>query len=66
MTKERQPDYRVVLRPLPGWTTPAIVRLRRALKMLLRGFGLRCIEVCEIPPIGEVLTEPGIGAEGEP
>lgn len=29
-------------------TPPAIVRLRRALKLLLRYFGLRCVSVAEL------------------
>jgi hypothetical protein len=31
-------------------TVPAIVRMRRALKVLLRGFGLKCLTISEIQP----------------
>jgi len=37
-------DYHLTLRPLPDRSgVPAIIRLRRALKLLLRSYGLRCI-----------------------
>ncbi len=38
---EPQFDFVLTLRPLPGWSTPAIERLRLAAKVLCRGFGLR-------------------------
>jgi hypothetical protein len=41
-------SYRVTLVPLPG-SPPAIVRLRRALKTLLRTYRLRCMVVEAIP-----------------
>ncbi len=44
-------DYHVILRPLPD-TVPGVVRLRRFLKTALRGFGLRCVTVDEVPPPG--------------
>ena|SRR5436190_23132275 len=35
--------YHLALKPIPGnWRTPPEVRLRAALKVLLRGYGLRC------------------------
>jgi hypothetical protein len=34
--------YRITLEALPG-ASPAINRLRAALKVLLRAFGLRCV-----------------------
>jgi hypothetical protein len=40
------PVFTVKLRPLPHCTDP-IKALRGALKILLRRFGLRCIEVSE-------------------
>jgi len=40
--------YVLELRAVPGnWSAPGIVRLRRALKCLLRGFGLRCVAIEE-------------------
>jgi len=43
--------YKLILRPLPDRTDPAGVRrLRRALKRLLRGYGLRCVEVQRFAP----------------
>jgi hypothetical protein len=44
---ERHCDYLLRLRPLPD-SVPAIHRLRRALKLLLRGFGLRCVHHQEL------------------
>jgi hypothetical protein len=42
-------DYRVTLRPLKD-SVPAAVRMRRALKLLGRAFGLRAVRVEELPP----------------
>jgi hypothetical protein len=47
---------RVTLRPLPG-AVPAAVRLRRALKCLLRAFALRCTAL-EVVPAGPDLPVP--------
>jgi hypothetical protein len=44
--------YHLVLEALPDGGAPAAVRLRRALKCLLRAFGLRCVHVA---PDGEDL-----------
>jgi hypothetical protein len=41
-------DYRVTLRPLPNGPPPPI-RLWRFLKAALRGYGLRCVSVEEVP-----------------
>ena len=41
-------DYVLVLRPLAS-DVPAAVRLRRALKILLRVFRLRVVDVRELP-----------------
>lgn len=38
-----QPEFNLRLRALPGWRTEPAQRLRIALKVLLRGFGLRCL-----------------------
>lgn len=35
----------LTLKPLPGWNRPGVVRLRSALKMFLRMFGLACTEI---------------------
>jgi hypothetical protein len=39
--------------PLVGWaepsTTPAVIRLRRLLKALLRGYGFRALEMSQLP-----------------
>lgn len=39
--------FTLTLRPEAGWNSPPIARLKRALKMLLRGFGLRCVSITE-------------------
>jgi hypothetical protein len=41
-------EYVIHLRARPGPTAPAI-RLRRLLKLALRGFGMICTNVAEIP-----------------
>ena len=42
------------LRPAPGnWRTPPLQRLRAALKVLLRGFGLRAITCRPAEPADE-------------
>jgi hypothetical protein len=41
--------YRLELEAKPAGV-PAAVRLRRALKVLLRAFGLRCVWVREVGP----------------
>lgn len=45
---EPDKDYLLRLRPttMPG---PVVGRLRAALKVLLRRFGLRCVEMREVP-----------------
>lgn len=48
MERMDRPEYRLTLRPLPDKSDPAgIRRLRRALKCLLRSFGLQCIDISE-------------------
>ena len=43
--------FTLELEPLPtGWRTPPEQRLRLALKVLLRAFGLRCTVVKAVPP----------------
>lgn len=40
----------LVLKPIPGWRTSPIQRLRASLKVLLRGFGLKCVHVTQHQP----------------
>lgn len=40
----------VTLRPLPNWNAPPVIRMRRALKMLLRQYGLKCTCLAEQKP----------------
>jgi hypothetical protein len=42
------PDYLLRIRPLAS-DTPAVIRLRAALKTLLRAYQLRCVEVSGLP-----------------
>jgi len=46
--KPSKPVFKLTLQTLPG-SVPAIIRLRGALKTLLRAFGLKCISVEEVP-----------------
>jgi hypothetical protein len=46
-----RPIYVIRLRPNPG--VDAIRALRRALKILLRGFGMRCLSIDEEKISGE-------------
>jgi hypothetical protein len=46
--------FTLTLRPLShGWRTSPIQRLRIALKVLLRGFGMRCVDIKTEPPMKE-------------
>jgi hypothetical protein len=47
--KAARPRYQLLLEAQPG-DVPAILRLRRLLKTLLRGYGFRCISAQELPP----------------
>jgi hypothetical protein len=49
----QQSRFELTLESAPGWSVPAIVRLRKALKALLRGYGLKCVDLAEVLP-----TEP--------
>lgn len=40
---------KLTLLPLPD-AVPATIRLRRALKCLLRSFGLKCVRIEDAPP----------------
>jgi hypothetical protein len=45
--------YVLTLKAIKSWHTPAIVRLRAALKCLLRGWGLRCTSIKPEQPKAE-------------
>lgn len=38
-------QFTIILTPVPGWPTSGIQRLRKALKTLLRAYGLRTVSV---------------------
>jgi hypothetical protein len=72
MTDARNPEgerYRLELEALAD-DVPAAVRLRRALKCLLRGFRLRCRVVAEVtprrPPPGDDAPPPYPPARTDP
>ncbi len=46
---DSQHDVRLTLRAVPGWHGPPLVRLRRAMKCLLRSFGWRMVAVENLP-----------------
>ncbi|HEX8340011.1 MAG TPA: hypothetical protein VF624_03795 [Tepidisphaeraceae bacterium] len=43
------PDFVIQLRPEPG-DVPVMIRVRRLLKVALRGYGLRCVSIGEAAP----------------
>jgi hypothetical protein len=59
--EKRGPAVRLTLVAQPD-PAPADVRLRRALKCLLRSFGLRCVEVVEVSPGAGVAAQGTAGA----
>lgn len=48
MTRAPRTIYVITVTPLPG--VDAVRMLRQALKVLLRRFGLRCIDIAERKP----------------
>jgi hypothetical protein len=52
-----RPLYRLIFRPEPGERIPDPIRLRKLLKILLRGYGFRCLAVEELPPVAQAVTE---------
>jgi hypothetical protein len=48
--KPERPRFVLTLEPLPGDDPPVFIRLRAALKTLLRAFRFRCVQIQEIPP----------------
>jgi hypothetical protein len=57
--------YALELVGLPGWSTPAIVRVRKALKVLLRGYGLKCVDLRELGPAQPVTATHSTGKQSE-
>jgi hypothetical protein len=53
--KAAPPDFWVCFRLLPS-DVPADVRLRAALKTLLRRYRLRAVEIRDVPPADEPLV----------
>ena len=45
---DEQPTYQITLRSLPGQQTPAVRRLGRALKKLLREYSFRCLDARQV------------------
>ena len=56
--------FRLLVEIRSDRTCPAAVTLRRALKCLLRTFGIRCVSVVETPADGRLADRPG--SVGEP
>lgn len=55
-------EFVVTLRPEgPGDEASAYRRMRAALKLLLRTFGLRCIDFRRAEPAGQAEGNPGTG-----
>jgi hypothetical protein len=54
-----QPRYRITLRALPGGESPPATRLKLALKVLLRRFGLKCEFIEEVKPLQEGSRDAG-------
>ena len=52
MSQDNIPVYQLTLSPTPG-NVPATIRLRKALKALLRVYGLRCTSVAQVNPTTE-------------
>lgn len=53
-------EFTLTLEPLPDPSDPSgYRRLRKALKALLRSFGLRCVDATERADTLETDTEPG-------
>lgn len=51
--KSSQPKFQLILQAASGDSRPPAIRLRRALKLLLRACGLRCIGCIEVKPDAE-------------
>ena len=58
MAKPTTELYTITLRPLPDPDgVPPLIRLRKFLKMSLRGYGLRCVRCEAVPETGEEIDE---------
>ena len=54
MSKPTTEIYTITLRPLPDPDgVPSIIRLRKFLKMSLRGYGLRCVRCEAVTDVSE-------------
>jgi hypothetical protein len=54
--------FQFVVEALPGSAAP-ILRLRKCLKLMLRWYGLRCVDCREVKPGGaKAAQEPAAGA----
>lgn len=49
--KTAKPQYVVTLQAVPGDSRPPEIRMRRALKLLLRCCGLRCTAISTTPAV---------------
>ena len=47
MRRPNPPTFEITFRAEAGDSIPAIIRLRRLLKVALRSFGLRCVTIRE-------------------
>jgi hypothetical protein len=55
MNPHHKTVFVLTLRPIPGnWRATPLLRLRAALKTLLRGYGLRCEHIAVEPPLSAV------------
>ncbi|HET6324803.1 MAG TPA: hypothetical protein VFG04_08890 [Planctomycetaceae bacterium] len=52
-------QFRLTIESSPGWSVPAVVRVRRALKVLLRAFGLKCVDLAEVDRVEQQREQPG-------
>jgi hypothetical protein len=55
--------FQLTIEAAPGWSAPAIVRLRKALKAMLRGYGLRCVDLIEVGPAKSAMASESTSGE---
>jgi hypothetical protein len=60
-----RPLYRLIFRPEPGERIPDPIRLRKLLKILLRGYGFRAVRIEELSSVAQE-TSQGIQAGNRP
>ena len=58
--RDQHQRFTLVLEAMPVGNVPGMIRLRRALKVVWRCFGLRCIEAKQVPQIGGANSNEGI------